>query len=877
MARYAGTFHVLHVASPSNTAFFPPVPDVTGASAPEPPPGPASPFKSGDMGKGWRRKRQKKNHQNLEDKASGTGKSKRSVDGENVNGRGDGWIVARDPSSGKNIVPGSPVFEAYYQAQSIVEPGVEWKKFMETLAMPLPASFRVNLDCDFTEMLVNEIETHVARRIHVNGKEMAPIKRLEFFQGGHAYQMAIDRHTLRKDSSLAEFHELMKTHTEAGTITRQETVSMIPPVVLGVQPHHKVLDMCAAPGSKTSQMLETLSRGCSRTGQEPSGYIVANDSDTARAYMLVHQCRRINTVALCVTTHKAQLFPARGLGRKEPAVEAENPDWDVPRVALGYFDRILCDVPCSGDGTVRKTFNIWRTWSPGQSLGLHPMQYVIARRGAALLKVGGLMVYSTCTLNPIENEAVVLSLLQDSEGALELVDPRPLVPGLIVRPGLHSWRVMESTSRLQANGHVAPDEEDQGAEGEQEVERTLRDSGLTLFRSYEDVPEPYRRWIRPSCFPPKDPAIAERLKLHYCMRCLPHDQDTGGFFIALFKKTRPLPKPGAGKCADGGDAEGVLDVEEVVLETGKKKDSIEGRSMSSVDQGATSSSAAPDAETEASDYVVHDAPTSSVLTTPLQQEQQQAQKERRSQTRKTFVPKEFFVPLADDGWASIKEFYGVKEGFPRDRLFLRRDGSKVVILLSQGLVEDVQLSTRCQLQLVNAGTRIFDRASTDRSACAYRLSQDGMPYMLPYLNKRVVQVGPTALAAMTVYGYLDLDLLGPMQRPLLEDMEMGSFVAVLEPTCLAGVAKMMEAGIASFALMCWRGFGQKMNVMCIAHDLFIFQCRLKAARLVSEAQLVQMRETKSRLQLKHANAKGEGQNLKVTEDIEQACGKEMDT
>jgi len=817
------------------------------------------------MGKSWHRKKQKRDKHN----PGGHGKD-RQGGGE----RGDEWIVARDTTSGKNIVPGSPVFEAYYQAQGIVASEAEWQTFMQTLAVPLPASFRVNLDCDFTEMLVAEIEGHVAKRVQVDGQEVAPIKRLEFFQGGHAYQMAIDRHTLRKDTSLGEFHELIKVHTEAGTITRQETVSMIPPVVLGVQPHHKVLDMCAAPGSKTSQMLETLSRGCSRTGQEPSGYIIANDSDTARAYMLVHQCRRINTVALCVTTHKAQLFPARGLGGAEntPEMETEAARWKVPRVALGYFDRILCDVPCSGDGTVRKTFNIWRTWSPGQGLGLHPMQFVIARRGAALLKIGGLMVYSTCTLNPIENEAVVLSLLQESEGALELLDPRPLLPGLKVRPGLHYWKVIESTTRLQGNGYVVPPREE--VEGEQDpVEEALRKANLTVFPTYEAVPEPYRRWIKPSCFPPQDPEVAARLNLHYCMRCLPHDQDTGGFFIALLKKTRPMPKPGAGKSPAGAETEAVVEDED---EEGEKKEAKKtaptvnggGAAVPAVAEAAAASTTTASVPVEGAVAATTEASAGEMPTAVAVAPQE---KLRQNPPRKAFVPKEFFVPLAEEGWASIQSFYGVSEDFPRDRLFLRKDGCKVVILLSKGLLDDVQLSTRCQLQLVNAGTRMFDRASAERSACTYRLSQDGMAYMLPHMTKRVVQVGPVELAAMTVHGYLDLEVLPVEQRPAVEGLEMGSFVATLEASCLAGVAEKMEAGIASFALMCWKGFGSKMNVMCIAHDLFIFQCRLKAAGLITEDQLVAMRKEKRppREQPKQGQAKveaeGEAAAIEVVE------------
>ena len=71
------------------------------------------------------------------------------------------------------------------------------------------------------------------------------------------------------------------------------------------------------------------------------------------------------------------------------------------------FDRILCDVPCSGDGTIRKAPDIWRRWTPGNGNGLHPLQLRIALHACQMLRVGGRLVYSTCTFNPIEDEAVV--------------------------------------------------------------------------------------------------------------------------------------------------------------------------------------------------------------------------------------------------------------------------------------------------------------------------------------------------------------------------------------------------------------------------------------------------------------------------------------
>ena len=92
------------------------------------------------------------------------------------------------------------------------------------------------------------------------------------------------------------------------------------------------------------------------------------------------------------------------------------------RYPEGVFDRIICDVPCSGDGTLRKNPQIWSEWRPEFAMGLHGLQLRIAQRGVALLRVGGYMVYSTCSFNPVENEAVVAELVRRCGGALEIVD-----------------------------------------------------------------------------------------------------------------------------------------------------------------------------------------------------------------------------------------------------------------------------------------------------------------------------------------------------------------------------------------------------------------------------------------------------------------------
>lgn len=165
------------------------------------------------------------------------------------------------------------------------------------------------------------------------------------------------------------------------------------------------------------------------------------------------------------------------------------------------FDRIVCDVPCSGDGTMRKNPDIWSSWDANQhGLGLHTLQLKIATRGVQLLAQGGLMTYSTCSFSPLENEAVVASLLSrfpDEIGQFslitkcrrcgsktsisELVDCAGQLPGLLWVPGLQSWPVEE---------HYLP-----------------------------------------SMRPP-----SQALPLQRCLRVFPHLQDTGGFFVALFRR-----------------------------------------------------------------------------------------------------------------------------------------------------------------------------------------------------------------------------------------------------------------------------------------------------------------------------------------------------
>lgn len=169
-----------------------------------------------------------------------------------------------------------------------------------------------------------------------------------------------------------------------GYIYVQEAASMIPSLVLGPRPGEKVLDMCAAPGSKTTQMAQMM---------ENRGIIVANDISADRLAALgvnVQRCGAMNIV----------LTRSFGYHIKEAG-----------------FDRVLVDAPCSGTGTIRKSIKTLMMWNPAMVKRLASQQKRLIEKAFELLKDGGTMTYSTCTLEPEEDEEVVDHLLSKYSNA----------------------------------------------------------------------------------------------------------------------------------------------------------------------------------------------------------------------------------------------------------------------------------------------------------------------------------------------------------------------------------------------------------------------------------------------------------------------------
>lgn len=172
-----------------------------------------------------------------------------------------------------------------------------------------------------------------------------------------------------------------------GYIYVQEAASMIPPVVLDPKPGEKVLDMCASPGSKASQIAQYM---------ENKGILIANDFKGDRIKPLGINFQRMGISNSIITLMTGQRF--RGL----------------------EFDRILVDAPCSGTGTIRKSLKTITIWNPTMITRLSSTQKQLVDTAWSVLKKGGTLVYSTCSLEPEEDEEVVDYLLkQHSDARIE--------------------------------------------------------------------------------------------------------------------------------------------------------------------------------------------------------------------------------------------------------------------------------------------------------------------------------------------------------------------------------------------------------------------------------------------------------------------------
>ncbi|MEN9327584.1 MAG: hypothetical protein RI947_392 [Candidatus Parcubacteria bacterium] len=212
---------------------------------------------------------------------------------------------------------------------------------------------------------------------------------------------------------------------EKGYFYIQNLSSMIPPLVLDPQKNERILDLTSAPGSKTTQIAALM---------ENTGEIVANDISRTRLYKLQANLDRYG-----ITNTHVKSYPAEVAWKHY----------------IEYFDRTLLDAPCSMEGT----FNVhdastYANWSLKQIKRLAQQQKWMLRSAVSATKPGGIIVYSTCTLAPEENEEAIEWIMTKEKGNLEILSVD--LPSLPFSSGITEWKHKKLGEDLKHTLRITP-------------------------------------------------------------------------------------------------------------------------------------------------------------------------------------------------------------------------------------------------------------------------------------------------------------------------------------------------------------------------------------------------------------------------------------
>ena len=211
----------------------------------------------------------------------------------------------------------------------------------------------------------------------------------------------------------------------------QEISSMMPILALKPSKEDNLLDLCASPGSKTTQAAAMM---------ENSGNIIANDNNLGRMVVLASNLEKCG-VSNTVITKRDGVQICKQLKR------------------AGFsFDKVLCDVPCSGEGTLRSSPGTFVTWNIKTVENLGRQQKVLAAAALEVLKINGEMIYSTCTHSPEENEEVIQFLMNNFDIQIESIE----LP-IKTRDGISKWRNQVFNKEIKKARRIYP--QDNNTEG----------------------------------------------------------------------------------------------------------------------------------------------------------------------------------------------------------------------------------------------------------------------------------------------------------------------------------------------------------------------------------------------------------------------------
>ncbi|RAL66977.1 hypothetical protein DID88_007757 [Monilinia fructigena] len=678
------------------------------------------------------------------------GKGGRGGRGRGRGGRGGGGR-SRDHGvdnrcSFENVPKSNEKFERYYNDLLNLD-DEEREQFWGALKRELPNSFRFAGSKGHAVAVQKQLKERYIPEISAikqfDGRPVEPPAPVPWYPDELAWSMTTSKNRHPKIPSFRQIPKILGFRDECRKY--QQTGNL--------------LDMCAAPGSKAAQLLEMVHHGEETRVQavlkgdgsanaeleldpnddgRATGLLIANDSDYKRSHMLIHQLKRLSSPNLIVTNHDATMYPSIKL-----PPTPENPATN----RYLKFDRILAD--CA---------------------------FLV--RALQMLKVGGRVVYSTCSMNPVENEAVVASAIERCGGPekVKLISSDDQLPLLKRRPGLKTWTVMDKKGRVWKSWA--------------ELQKYIAENGG----------DDWTAKLVEGMFPTTDESMSN-VPFDQCMRVYAHLQDTGGFFITILekqsefkakpesdnKKIVPTP-PITAIVEEITSAQPPQDGESVVPKI-EAADQLAQPILSSSDEitpvarqnqeqpgsDATHTVGSKRPASEIEDFKVEDNIEIKKLKTeeplPLtpegrtehyppppgaelnlttrpgdQRSDSGPQKPINKYGQNQAYEEAFkYIPGDHDQVRDIETFYNLSERFPRDRFLVRNSTGEPAktIYYTTALIRDILIENEGKgIKFVHAGVKMFMKQDVQgEGVCRWRIQSEGMPILQGYVGEgRVVNL-----------------------------------------------------------------------------------------------------------------------------------------
>ena len=586
----------------------------------------------------------------------------------------------------------------------------EFSLFLKTSVEDLPIIFRINKIYTYSESLEEEISEYLLiNKDHFNNRISRP--RLNFLD--NIYQI----NTLDKSNEIDnKLKQILYTENDYG-ILRQELVSMLPVNLIDIEESDIILDMCAAPGNKTIQILEIMSEKARAKNTLPSGVIIANELNDKRAGNMAHFFKAHFPINIVVTNNNAENYPI---------IEDENYRPNI----------IICDVPCSGDGTLRKNKMIRKKWRIEFGLENHFIQRKILDNAIRQCKNDGYIIYSTCAINPIENEAVVCYIMDKYKDEIELINCSKKLRDMKIkfREGLIKWKVCVDIDK--DNNYI-------WKEKFNEVKNDRK--GLIKESMFHDI-YTYKNNHPTALFKFTDP-----LNLRNCIRIYSHDNNSDCFFIAVIHKKNNFSN------------ENHINNNHYSIPLNENKMKTIGEDLE-----------------DFIDFLGLEDDEKNNTNNNNKNEIKLEEKEKQKNSEEDLIFKKYVkISNYPESYNDLMKYFKFKNGLLIRHLFCKRESSQKIFLFSKKLSEMISIFTKMNLNIIRSGLVVFKKEREKSIKMMYRVTHYGAILMADYFGGQIIELDRPNLIKIMFESddmSISLDKIPEEERKKIEECESGSII-----------------------------------------------------------------------------------------------------